>query len=139
MTLRQMPRTTQQQGERRSVVRYRTEIPVTFHWGFYGGDLSHGQGFTRDISVLGAYVFSEVCPPINAFVNVDILLPRSLKTGARMSARMRVVRVDDGSGEHQAGFSVAGQNFALLGASQPRLIHFTPKATKRFNERTAMN
>src|ERR1700730_16921969 len=91
----QTTRPIQQEGERRSVVRYRTEVPVVFHWGPNGDQCWHGEGFTRDISVAGAHVFSNVCPPINALVNVEILLPRSPEViKPRMSAKMRVVRVD---------------------------------------------
>jgi hypothetical protein len=111
---RRMTRATQQQNERRSVVRYRTEVPVTFHWG--SADV---EGVTRDISVAGAYVFSEICPPIDALVHVDILLPMS--SGAdkpRMSAKMRVVRVDDRSRQQKTGFSVTGKSFALLSVSK---------------------
>jgi PilZ domain len=114
-----MTRATQQQDERRSVVRYRTEVPVTFHWGSTDANRTYSEGVTRDISVAGAYVFSEICPPIDALVHVDILLPMS--SGAdkpRMSAKMRVVRIDDRSRQQKTGFSVTGKSFALLSVSK---------------------
>ena len=134
MRRNQTTQPTRQQGERRSVVRYRTEVPVMFHWSANGDEYRHGEGFTGDISVAGAHVFSDVCPPINALVNVEILLPRSPELiKPRMSAKMRVVRVDKES-RHQklgfSGFSVTGRNFALLDGSQPRLSYVTAKSIR---------
>src|SRR6266566_5001164 len=118
---RRLTRATPQQAERRSVVRYQTKVPVTFHWGADHANRSRGEGVTRDISVAGAYVFSEICPPIGALVNVDILLPVASKGDKpRMSAKMRVVRVDDDSRQQKTGFSITGKSFALLSAyTQP--------------------
>jgi hypothetical protein len=134
MRRRQTTQTTRQQGERRSVVRYRTEVPVIFHWSPNGDEYWHGEGLTRDISVAGAHIFSDVCPPLNALVNVEILLPQSPEViKPRMSAKMRVVRVDKEARQQKlgfSGFSVTGRNFVLLDGSKPRLSYVTARSTR---------
>jgi hypothetical protein len=117
----QISRAKLQGGERRSAVRYRMAIKVICHWNSNGNDRSHAEGFTRDISVAGAHVFCEVCPPLNALVYVELLLPRSGTAATpRMTAKMRVVRVDKESHQLKSGFSVRGKNFALLSTAEPR-------------------
>ena len=106
---------------------------MIFHWGPNGDEYWHGEGLTRDISVAGAHVFSDVCPPLNALVNVEILLPRSPEViKPRMSAKMRVVRVDKEARQQNlgfSGFSVTGRNFVLLDGSKPRLSSVTARST----------
>jgi hypothetical protein len=62
---------------------------------------------TRDISALGAYVFSAARPPLNAVLQVEILLPRPSGSGAALiKGEMVVLRVDGETGERgESGFA----------------------------------
>jgi len=84
-------------------------VQVIFRWSRSRKDRFQGEGTTRDVSLAGAYVFSETCPPVNTMVQMEIILP-SLSTApsTRMRAEMKVLRVDgDISSERPGGFSLA--------------------------------
>ena len=59
--------------ERRNAVRYRLRLPVIFHWND-GADHTEG-GFTRDVALDGALIFSSKCPPVGADVRIEVLIP----------------------------------------------------------------
>ena len=62
---------------------------------------------TRDISASGAYVFSSARPPLNAVLQVEILLPRPSGKGETLiKGKMTVLRVDGERGERgESGFA----------------------------------
>lgn len=80
------------------------------------------QGFTRDISSHGAYIFAEWRPPTDVDIHVDILLPSSLEGlgTVRMSGEAKVVRMEPtAADEHSGGFVVEGESYILHGAENP--------------------
>jgi hypothetical protein len=60
--------------DRRTAVRYNLRLPVIFHWNDGGTDRTEG-GFTCDVAVDGALIFSSKCPPVGANVRIEILIP----------------------------------------------------------------
>ena len=54
-------------------MRYKLRLPVIFHWND-GADRTEG-GFTCDVAVDGALIFSSKCPPVGADVRIEVLLP----------------------------------------------------------------
>jgi hypothetical protein len=94
--------------ERRNAIRYRLETEAVFRW----GRTFSGDGTTRDISALGAYIVTPVCPPLDAFASLEIAF--STFVGAKnlhFQGDMRVVRIDN----HlpKPGFAVVGKLAAL--------------------------
>ena len=73
------------------------------------------SGVTYDISTAGAYVLAATLPPVNALIDVEIHLLSFREPKSRMKSRMKVLRVDRGTGDQtRVGFSVAGDEFTLL-------------------------
>jgi len=94
----------------RTEIRYRLEAPAIFSWDNFQGKRLHGEGITRDISLLGAFIFTPTCPPNLASLRVELALPSLIGTNAeiRIVGQVRVVRV-----EHRRGN--AGENgFAVV-------------------------
>jgi len=101
--------------ERRNAERYRVQMPVIFSWENPRGSRFRGEGVTRDISEVGAYVVSATCPPLMSEVEVEIVVfwaptgPESCLRG-----KMQVLRREDESnGPGGCGFSLSGEAFAL--------------------------
>ncbi len=59
--------------QHRSATRYKLRLPVIFHWS-EGGEHTSG-GFTSDVALDGALIWSRECPPVGSEVRVEILLP----------------------------------------------------------------
>ena len=59
--------------ERRAAMRYRLRLPVIFHWDD-GSEHTEG-GFTSDIALDGALIFSSRCPPVGADVRIEVVIP----------------------------------------------------------------
>jgi len=59
--------------QRRAAVRYKLRLPVIFHWND-GTERTEG-GFTNDVAMDGALIFSTKCPPIGSEVRIEVLLP----------------------------------------------------------------
>jgi hypothetical protein len=93
---------------------------VMFRWSGPENGHYQGEGVTRDMSVVGAFVLTSTCPPPNAVVQVEVFLP--LTDGASkalMKADMTVLRVEHGiAGKVRSGFSAAGKGFSLRTFSQ---------------------
>jgi hypothetical protein len=94
-------------------------VPVTFTWEGSEDGPCRGEGITRDISMDGAYIYSRTCPPINAIVRMEILLPQddgaasTLITGKMRTERVEEDGREDGHGRQRGGFSVHGQELRL--------------------------
>ena len=94
-------------SERRAAMRYNLRLPVIFHWN--DGTDRTGGGFTCDVSVDGALIFSSTCPPVGVDVRIEVLLPspdRSLEE-IRIECTGKVKRVWEQPGK--AYFGVHGQ------------------------------
>jgi hypothetical protein len=68
--------------ERRSAMRYRLHLPVIFHWND-GGEFTEG-GFTYDVALDGALIFSARCPPIGCDVRIEVLIPSPDQSGEQL-------------------------------------------------------
>jgi hypothetical protein len=92
--------------ERRTAVRYRLRLPVIFHWN--DGTARTGGGFTCDVAVDGALIFSSTCPPIGADVRIEVLVPSPDQPGEelRIECIGKVTRVWEQAGA--AYFGVYG-------------------------------
>lgn len=88
---------------------------VIFRWKGPGNERFQGEGVTRDMSVAGIFVLTATCPPANASVQMEVLLPISDGASrARMKSDMRVLRVEhDIAGNKRSGFSALGTGFSL--------------------------
>jgi hypothetical protein len=60
--------------ERRKAVRYRLGAAAVFSWEGPEGIPLKGEGITRDIGRGGVFVFSAICPAVNSFVRLRVLL-----------------------------------------------------------------
>jgi hypothetical protein len=60
--------------DRRAAARYKLRLPVIFHWNDDGTDRTEG-GFTCEVAVDGALIFSSRCPPVGADVRIEVLVP----------------------------------------------------------------
>jgi hypothetical protein len=99
--------------EMRRELRYRLDVPASFIWESALHRPLQGEGMTRDISVLGAYIVSPTCPPVETPVQVEVVLPSliGMKTLIRIKGEARVVRVDHPSGvQVKNGFAVLRDN-----------------------------
>ena len=98
--------------ERRNAVRYRLRVPAVFRWENEGVS-SHNEALTRDISVKGAYLLSNECPPLRSNVKVDIIVSASAgNPKAWLRGAMQVSRIEEQSGCGH-GFSLVGTPFTL--------------------------
>ncbi len=94
-------------ADRRKWFRYEVRVPIRFSWKSFRGAWFHGEGITRDLSVTGAYVYTDTRPPLNAVLHAEILLPRASGRGdIRAECEMYVQRVElDLRGSRRAGFA----------------------------------
>lgn len=97
---------------------------VIFRWKGPENERFQGEGVTRDMSVAGVYVLTTICPPSNAVIQMEVLLPISDGSSkVRMKAEMMVLRVEhDSAGIKRSGFSAMGKGFSLR--------TYTKKATR---------
>ena len=84
------------------------------------GKRFQGEGATRDMSVDSVFVVTATCPPANAAVQLDVILPLSDGTSkAQMKSDMTVLRVDNNlAGNTRSGFSAVGKGFLLSTSSE---------------------
>jgi PilZ domain len=116
-TSRAVTNTADEQVDLRSHARYRLEAPVLFSWEDAQGAQMQGGGFTRDVSAMGAFIFSPGCPPQGTSVRLEILLPPLKgKDHVTLVCDARVTRIESPApGERRDGFAVVGDGFAMLG------------------------
>jgi len=84
--------------QRRTAVRYNLRLPVIFHWND-GSDHTEG-GFTNDVALDGALIFSSSCPPVGADIRIEVLVPSPDQSGdeLRIECSGKVTRVAEQSG-----------------------------------------
>jgi len=91
------------------------EAPILFRWADSGIE-KQGEGRTHDISEMGAFVLSRMCPPAGAEISFNIFLPLlpGFEPKTRVEAVGRVLRVEQARGiEGRDGFAILSQH-ALL-------------------------
>jgi hypothetical protein len=104
--------------ERRRQIRFGLHAPVHFSWTDRDGVIHKGEGFSRDISSHGVYVYAEwhVQPQSDTAIEVDILLHSFSETvrTAHMSGSAKIIRVEpSATDEHTGGFVAASDSFAF--------------------------
>jgi hypothetical protein len=107
--------------ELRNRVRYRLSADAVFSWGGPNGIRLSGEGVTRDISVAGAFIFTRMCPPVGATLDLEIFLTSSSGGRGRtvqITTEARVIRVEH-SGNAE-GFAAVSRDFTLLFDSKTR-------------------
>lgn len=84
--------------QRRSAVRYPLRLPVIFQWSD-GTDHTEG-GFTNDVALDGALIFSTRCPPVGSDIRIEILVPSPDHSGdeLRIQCNGKVTRVAEQAG-----------------------------------------
>lgn len=101
--------------ELRKNYRYRLSAPVSFYWAAPNGPPQSGDGMTRDIDAIGAYIDSRELPPVGALVQMDIMLPTLSGggPGAHLTGEGVVLRADPHNdktpGTAGSGFAVSMQ------------------------------
>jgi hypothetical protein len=88
---------------------------VIFRWKGPNNERFQGEGITRDMSVASIYVLTATCPPANAVIQMEVLLPvPDGVSNARMNSEMTVLRVEHDIAENKrSGFSAVGSGFSL--------------------------
>src|ERR1700690_3047481 len=94
--------------EMRRELRYRLNARAFFWWEGLEDDRMHGEGSTRDLSALSAFVLTPTFPPVDAPVQMELVLHfAGMKSPIRVGGLARVVRVDHPSrGPGENGFAV---------------------------------
>lgn len=103
--------------ERRKQIRFALRAPVHFRWKDKDGIGHKGQGFTRDISSQGVYIYSESQPPSETEIYIEVLFSSLLEdhSPVQMSAGAKVIRVEPISiDERTGGFVAVSSSFTLL-------------------------
>ena len=82
--------------DRRRASRFQLRLPVLTQWTNVEGNVRHGGGFTRDISLLGLFLVSSEAPPQATTINVTVMLPnpRAGSQELRLQSVGSVVRVE---------------------------------------------
>ena len=100
----------------RKTLRYEVRARVIFHWADREGVSRESEGFTRDVSPKGAYVFASDCPPLGTPVEMTIDLPGvgKVSNNPHIRADCFVLRVDKAGATHATiGFSVQNSRVTL--------------------------
>jgi hypothetical protein len=99
--------------EHNRAVRFKLRAPVIFRWRDQSGRRKERVGYTRDISISGAFVICSTPPPLGTAVQLEIHLPpleRDTLQHLNLEVKGKVVRV---MGTNQmSGFAAIG-SFAL--------------------------
>ena len=127
-----VPRATEQRKEQRKHVRYPLRLPVFFSWK-KRGSVVPCEGVTRDISLRGAYVLSAFCPPVATVIEMEILLPRSLRAANLLIVgNVRIQRVERASRKKLGtGFSAVASGFAVRTSSRWLTAIVKPEAPSK--------
>jgi hypothetical protein len=87
---------------------------MTFRWKDLHGRERVGAGFTRDVSAVSIFVFSNDLPPLNGLLHCEVKLPRLRDEGfVPVTVSGRVVRVVTANNWRQHGFAVLGEMLRL--------------------------
>lgn len=94
--------------ELRKLARYRLDLPAIFRWTDHCGNQQIGGGFTRDISPMSTFIFSNDFPPCSATIHCEVLLPKLRKRGCAIETAGHVFRVEHGFDWREEGFVIVG-------------------------------
>ena len=88
---------------------------MAFFWKNQGGSRHDGEGFTRDISEGGMFVFADNPPPVGTIVRMDVFFPPFESGSAlQVKAKCEVLRVESSApGEGRGGFAALSKSFVL--------------------------
>jgi len=102
--------------ERRKQNRFTIRLPVRFQFRDEQGTIQEGEGYTRDLSLQGAYIYTGTVPPAASIVGLVIYFTSLLEIdrNVRWVAKARVLRVGPDDGESLSGFSSITESFALF-------------------------
>ena len=103
--------------EHRQNMRYLLNARAVFSWEGPEQKQIRAPGLTRDVGLVGAFIFSLTCPPVGTTVEVALFLPPMHGTvpTARLRGQGRVLRVESAViREEQNGFAVASEGFGFL-------------------------
>jgi hypothetical protein len=109
--------------ELRRELRYRLEVPALFTWQSAHHKHLRGEGTTRDISALGAFIVTSTCPPPETQVQVEVGLPSLTvrKSGIRIKGEARVIRVEHPAGsDGENGFAVVREDMDQWSLAMPQ-------------------
>jgi hypothetical protein len=107
----------------RREIRYRLDAPTLFSWESADHKRRHGEGTTRDLSVLGAFILTPTCPPVDVPIQVEVVLPSLTgpKPVIRVGGTAHVLRVErSAKGEGKNGFAVVSEDFSRWTMSTDR-------------------
>lgn len=110
-----MEKTSGEHVERRRHTRYDLSATVAFFWKTRGGSRRQGEGFTRDLSESGMFVFTDNPPPVGTLVRADLFFP-PFKAGSalQLKSKCEVMRVEPPEpGETRGGFAALSKSFVL--------------------------
>jgi hypothetical protein len=96
----------------RKAIRFPLEAPVVFRWGDSGSE-KQGEGRTHDISEVGAFVLSSICPPEGTEISFNIFLPvlPGFEPKTQVDAVGRVLRVEQSLGSQgRDGFAILSRH-----------------------------
>jgi hypothetical protein len=96
----------------RKAIRFPLDAPIAFRWTDRGIQ-RQGEGRTHDISEVGAFVLSSICPPVGTEISFNIFLPALLGSEPKTSvgAVGRVLRVEHARGvEGRDGFAILARH-----------------------------
>jgi hypothetical protein len=93
--------------ERRTRTRFQLVFPVIFHW--RDGTARSAVGYCRNIGLGGIFVLASTCPPINAEMEIDVVVPAFARGSSEILFRHtgRVIRIQ--ACEDLLGFAVVGE------------------------------
>src|SRR5437899_8831090 len=96
----------------RKAIRFPLEVPIVFR-GADSGIAKRGEGRTHDISEVGAFVLSSICPPVGTEISFTFFLPvlPGFEPKTRVEAVGRVLRVEQARGlEGREGFAILSRH-----------------------------
>jgi hypothetical protein len=99
----------------RKTIRFPLDAPIAFRWAD-SGIQRQGEGRTHDISEVGAFVLSSICPPVGTAINFNIFLPvlPGFEPKTRVQAVGRVLRVEQARGlEGRDGFTILARHILV--------------------------
>jgi hypothetical protein len=99
-------------------MRFALSAPVHFAWTDRDGVMHKGEGFSRDMSSHGVYVFAEwhAQPQRGLDIDIDVLLPwfSGAHRTLHFSGRAKVIRVEPtATDEHSGGFVAESHSYVL--------------------------
>ena len=102
--------------ERREQIRLGVRALVKFEWFDGQGALHREQGFTRDISSKGLFIFSDSLPPAKIDLQVEVFFGNisGAEPNLELSAKTLVIRLEPAtSSGASGGFAVLNRSYTL--------------------------